>query len=272
MCYFVIVAFAPGGREHARAVLRSASHMRESANPSVGASLPQGWIAAYLADEMCGCDMYSDPRVPETSESLDERIARFRKKHQKAKYRKRGWSDARIEEAIRNMRSDVPATNGSRLRGIRIDVRRTIAELVQRVGPIRVLVHFFSGDVDKEPITAETEVVALDQFLTNDSLVLADIWYELRPTAPIGDIVTTIDLGSVETVEDLHDLLAESFGFPAWYGRNWDAAWDCLRDRSYRLSTRPSASPDGNASRAYCCEMQRFSANCSRNYRLNARE
>ena len=230
MCYFVIVAFAPGAREHARAVLRSASHMRETANPSVGLSLPEGWIAAYLADEMCGCDMYSDPRVSENSESLDERIARFRKKHQKAKYRKRGWSDTRIEDTVRKMRNDVPATNGSRLRGIRIDVRSAIAELVQRVGAIRVLVHFFSGDIEEEPITADTNVVALDQFSTDDSLVLPDTWYELRPTDSIGDIVTTIDVGSVETLGDLHDLLAESFGFPEWYGRNWDAAWDCLRD------------------------------------------
>ncbi len=28
----------------------------------------------------------------------------------------------------------------------------------------------------------------------------------------------------------LHDRIRKTFGFPAYYGRNWDAMWDCLRD------------------------------------------
>jgi ribonuclease inhibitor len=28
----------------------------------------------------------------------------------------------------------------------------------------------------------------------------------------------------------LHDALAELFGFPPFYGRNWDALWDVLED------------------------------------------
>ena len=39
-----------------------------------------------------------------------------------------------------------------------------------------------------------------------------------------------IDLTSVETRESLHELLRSSLGFPDWYGKNWDAFWDCLRD------------------------------------------
>ena len=39
-----------------------------------------------------------------------------------------------------------------------------------------------------------------------------------------------IDLRAVETTSQLHELLAFSFGFPEYYGKNWDAFWDCLCD------------------------------------------
>lgn len=32
----------------------------------------------------------------------------------------------------------------------------------------------------------------------------------------------------------LLDALAEALGFPAWFGRNWDALADCLGDLSWR--------------------------------------
>jgi ribonuclease inhibitor len=39
-----------------------------------------------------------------------------------------------------------------------------------------------------------------------------------------------IDVSSVRTSGALHDLLSDRLGFPGWYGRNWDAFWDCIRD------------------------------------------
>jgi ribonuclease inhibitor len=46
-----------------------------------------------------------------------------------------------------------------------------------------------------------------------------------------------INLASVNSREALHDILRDSLGFPEWYGRNWDAFWDCLRDPD--LSSSP---------------------------------
>lgn len=37
-----------------------------------------------------------------------------------------------------------------------------------------------------------------------------------------------IDLGAVESVEQLHVLFQETFCFPSYYGRNWDAFWDAI--------------------------------------------
>ena len=39
-----------------------------------------------------------------------------------------------------------------------------------------------------------------------------------------------IDVSSVQTREELHTLLAEKLGFPEYYGKNWDAFDECIRD------------------------------------------
>ncbi|HHE1265358.1 TPA: barstar family protein [Vibrio parahaemolyticus] len=39
-----------------------------------------------------------------------------------------------------------------------------------------------------------------------------------------------IDLTMIENENQLHELMANYFGFPDYYGKNWDAFWDCLCD------------------------------------------
>jgi ribonuclease inhibitor len=39
-----------------------------------------------------------------------------------------------------------------------------------------------------------------------------------------------IDIGSVTTRQELHALLAKGFHFPDYYGQNWDAFDECIRD------------------------------------------
>jgi ribonuclease inhibitor len=39
-----------------------------------------------------------------------------------------------------------------------------------------------------------------------------------------------IDVTRVDTQAQLHELLAEKLGFPDYYGGNWDAFNDCVRD------------------------------------------
>ena len=44
------------------------------------------------------------------------------------------------------------------------------------------------------------------------------------------DRSVAIDVGSVKSREELHTLLAKALGFPDYYGNNWDAFDECIRD------------------------------------------
>jgi len=37
-----------------------------------------------------------------------------------------------------------------------------------------------------------------------------------------------VDCSQINDAADLHDRFAQTFGFPAFYGRNWDAWIDCM--------------------------------------------
>ena len=39
-----------------------------------------------------------------------------------------------------------------------------------------------------------------------------------------------VDVSSVSTREELHRQLARMLGFPDYYGKNWDAFEECIRD------------------------------------------
>lgn len=39
-----------------------------------------------------------------------------------------------------------------------------------------------------------------------------------------------LQLEHIKTRDELHWELAEKLQFPEYYGKNWDAFWDCIRD------------------------------------------
>ena len=39
-----------------------------------------------------------------------------------------------------------------------------------------------------------------------------------------------IDFENVSYYKELHETIRDSLEFPAYYGRNWDALWDCLQE------------------------------------------
>jgi RNAse (barnase) inhibitor barstar len=44
-----------------------------------------------------------------------------------------------------------------------------------------------------------------------------------------------IDVSQIRTKEELHELLFEKLNFPEYYGGNWDAFNECIRDPDVAL-------------------------------------
>lgn len=40
----------------------------------------------------------------------------------------------------------------------------------------------------------------------------------------------TIDFTNVKYYLEMHEIIRDSLNFPAYYGCNWDAFWDCITD------------------------------------------
>jgi ribonuclease inhibitor len=45
-----------------------------------------------------------------------------------------------------------------------------------------------------------------------------------------GEAILEIDVSAARTRQELQDLLFHAFGFPNYYGSNWDAFDECIRD------------------------------------------
>lgn len=60
-----------------------------------------------------------------------------------------------------------------------------------------------------------------------------DAW-EIAAGAGAADLVCLrIDIGHAHDKADFLEHIARAMGFPQWFGRNWDALADCLKDLSW---------------------------------------
>ena len=55
---------------------------------------------------------------------------------------------------------------------------------------------------------------------------------------PITDDPIVLDLTGCTDPDELHRRIRRTFGFPGYYGENWDAMWDCLRDVFWKTDRR----------------------------------
>ena len=54
-----------------------------------------------------------------------------------------------------------------------------------------------------------------------------------RHASELGHAILSVDCSGVYTKEDLLDELGKALRFPEYYGRNWDAVDECIRDMAW---------------------------------------
>jgi RNAse (barnase) inhibitor barstar len=62
--------------------------------------------------------------------------------------------------------------------------------------------------------------------------------WEIAAAAGAADLACfRIDIGHAHDKADFLEHIAKAMGFPQWFGRNWDALADCLKDLSWLPGT-----------------------------------
>jgi hypothetical protein len=170
MCYFITVAVDGKHESTLKQKLRSSFTLLPSENPSIASYLKPQDISFLITNGMCACDLFAKSHLIENSEE------KLRQKYSKPKYKKLGWTEAKIERAITDSLSK-PSKDFS---GLREDLRWSLCDLVSETKRAVIMIHFYSGNVETEevPIT-EKKIVTCEDLQNNDESVEEDALIEV---------------------------------------------------------------------------------------------
>jgi len=134
MCHFLTISVPSPSVPEVPEHLRREIHFSEQLNRSVTKHTPPNWTSFVATSGGCSCDFYRAGDDSSAGES--KRIS---------KYRKQGWSEAKIQRVIESR-----ATATIRSAGLRDDVVGMVAEFTHAFGQIRLSLHWYSGDTETE--------------------------------------------------------------------------------------------------------------------------
>jgi hypothetical protein len=140
MCYFIGIGLPPPAAGRLLEEFGRGYMLSPTSNASIRAGLPASFHPRLLTSGMCSCDLYHRPGVP-SPEPSPERM--------RDRYRKRGWSEAKIDRAISRSRAS-PRAARSGFSGLRADVAAGILAVARDAGPLALVVHCYSGEVESE--------------------------------------------------------------------------------------------------------------------------
>ena len=170
MCYFITVAVDERNESTLIQKLRSSFTLTRSENTSIARRLKPHDVSFFVTNGMCACDLFAKPHLIENNEE------KLRRKYSKPKYKKSGWTEAKIERAVADSRSE-PAKDFSGLRG---DLRWSLCDLVSETKRATVIVHFYSGDAATEEVQiTEKKLVTRDDLQNDDESVEEDTLIEI---------------------------------------------------------------------------------------------
>ncbi len=141
MCYFITIAVPTASVDAVCAAHRGPGmSIERTANPSAIETAGVGRVPLLVTGGGCSCAWYTRPAGDRT----DERIARA-----EARYRREGWSEAKIERALASMRSAARQADqsSSGLHGVILDLLDAVVREHRRAA---LWIHDFTGQVESE--------------------------------------------------------------------------------------------------------------------------
>ncbi len=171
MCYFINVAIHQDYDATLRARLEAEYSIVRTTNPSLIKMLPENSKAYVVIVGDCSCDLYSKPKDPEIE------LNKIRKKYRSTKFRKAGWTEAKLERAI----SDSIASLKPRKNGLRPSLRNALCDIAAQAKGLSLMVHWYSGGVETESIDIlEKKKLRCTDILNDDWAVEEDKIIEIR--------------------------------------------------------------------------------------------
>jgi hypothetical protein len=137
MCHFLTIAVPGKSVPEVPKAFRRKIHFAEHTNRSVTERIPSNWICFTVTSGGCSCGFYRAPNeAPDDRSKLE------------MKYRKKGWSEGKIQRALEST-NDAAARSA----GLRDDVLELVTDLTNTFGEIRLSLNWYSGDIETEDFT-----------------------------------------------------------------------------------------------------------------------
>ncbi len=147
MCAFVALAVPGGSLERLRPHCPRGLHLEVCGNASIAEALGVDATAFWLTSGGCSCDLAPREAGDADADEPPPRAARLRRK-----FRRRGWSPAKVERAVKDaLRGEISAAPRA---GFSDDAAALLVRLVEQYGALRFVVCAFDGSIDV-PVAVE---------------------------------------------------------------------------------------------------------------------
>jgi hypothetical protein len=137
-------------------------------NKSFKSELPPQFGTLWVTDGHCSCDFYSDPYDPENE------AQKLRKRFSKLKYKKKGWSEERIEREVKQILGK-PKQEG----GLSSLLFSCIQHYTKNIGSCYFHVGWYDGDQTKQGLRiVDYANVSINSGSVNASDIDEDVLYK----------------------------------------------------------------------------------------------
>ena len=165
MCYFITIGIPETKAEIFKALMPRNLHLSESSNPSLRPHIPQNHVLFIVTSGGCSCDLFAGEKEEDEHEKTIKKLRR--------KYKRKGWTESKIERAISQAIS-------AKAVGLRDDVRYFLSDAFKQTKVMRIIIHWYNGGVETEDIQISgTQSISDSQFRDQNIVRNIDFLYIL---------------------------------------------------------------------------------------------